>query len=200
MKTLLWMNTSILGLCIIVLREDIDIYYIAIPFLLSFIAILLILFSLKDGKQKSFGTPPFDDIENIKEDEWMKFQGLINMSKAHKFAFDHNAKIVETRASKISYATNLLISSVISIFIVVLLYLYQNYERRSQMADNNENNSTKSSSSKPTMSSATTKPEVMLSTNRFTTQDSIHGTFSIENYTQKSESQKKSNNNSLKDK
>jgi FtsZ-interacting cell division protein ZipA len=134
------------------------------------------------------------------EDEWMKFQGLINMSKAHKVAFDRNAIVVKTRASKISYATNLLISSVISIFIVVLLYLYQNYERRSQMTDNNENNSTKSSSSKPTMSSATTKPEVMLSTNRFTTQYLIHGIFSIENYTQKSESQKKSNNNSSKDK
>jgi hypothetical protein len=119
------------------------------------------------------------------------------MSKAHKVAFDRNAIIVKTRASKISRATNLLIFSIFSIFIMALIYfLYQNYERRSQMADKNENNSTQSSCSKPTMSSATTKPEVMLSTNSFIAQDSIKSNSMVKS----TQSQKKSNNNNSKDK
>ena len=43
MKTILWLNSSIIGLCLTALSKDIGLIYISMPFIFSFLGIITIL-------------------------------------------------------------------------------------------------------------------------------------------------------------
>lgn len=163
MKTILWLNSSIIGLSIATLTKDIFIGYLVVPFILSFFAILIILFALKDGRIKAFGTPDISDIETIKEGIDEKIMGLIQMNNSYKLAFDNNEKLIKKRAKKIAWATNKTIGAIISIpILLIIFYINSNLLKGgSKMAENDNPNT----STRPTMSSATSKPAVMMSTN-----------------------------------
>lgn len=163
MKTILWLNSSIIGLSIATLSKDIFIGYIAIPFALSFFAILTILFALKDGRIKGFGTPEISDIENIERGKNEKVMGLIQMNNSYKIAFDNNEKLIKKRATKIALATNKTIAAIISIpILLITFYINTNLLKGGSDMAENDNQTT---SSRPTMSSATSKPAAMMSTN-----------------------------------
>lgn len=163
MKTILWLNSSIIGLSIATLSKDISIGYIIVPFSLSFLAILIILFALKDGRIKAFGTPNIKDIEKIKEDDDEKVMGLIQMNNSYRLAFNNNEKLIKKRANKIACAINTTIGAIISIPILLSIFYIQSnlLKGGSKMAENDN----PSSSTRPTMSSATSKPAAMMSTN-----------------------------------
>ena len=161
MKTILWLNSSIIGLSIATLSKDIFIGYIIIPFILSFIAILIILLSLKGGRDKTFGSPDLFTIENIKDDKDEKVNGLIEMNNSFKLAFDSNSKLINKRGSKISKSITATISSIITIPILIIVFTVNlNLMKGEKMAENDNANT-----SRPNSSSATSKPAVSLSTN-----------------------------------
>ncbi len=171
MKTILWLNSSIIGLLIASLSKGIFIGYIAIPFIFSFLAILTILFALKDGRIKAFGTPNISDIQDIAQDENEKVMGLIQMNNSYKIAFDNNEKLIKKRAKKIALATNKTIVSFISIpILLIVFYCNSNLMKGGKpMAENDSQKPTV----RPTMSSATSKPAVMMSTNNINN-ESLH--------------------------
>ncbi len=127
MKTILWINTSIIGLTLTALAKNLVVIYISIPFIFSSIAIGTILFALKDGRVKSFGTPSIKQIENIKPDHFEKINGLIVLNESIEKALNNNIALISNRAAKIAFSTNMTIVSLISIFLmtifIVNLYL-----------------------------------------------------------------------------
>lgn len=123
MKTILWLNSSIIGLCLAALSNKIGIIYISMPFVFSFIGIITILYSLKDGRVKMLGTPSIESIENIKNDKYEKTNALITMNESFEKALINNTKLIEKRAKKIAFATNMSILSVTIIFIIAVLYV-----------------------------------------------------------------------------
>ena len=129
MKTLLWLNSSIIALIITIVLKNKDIYiiYIVIPFILSFLSILIILFSLKIGREKQLGTPPISVIEDIYQDKLEHINGLIKMSESFNNALNTNLNIIKLRGDKLSLSTNLTICSFISIVILFIIwYIYPN--------------------------------------------------------------------------
>lgn len=123
MKTILWLNSSIIGLCLTALSKDIGLIYISMPFIFSFLGIITILYSLKDGRTKTLGSPSIEFIQNIKPDEYEKINGLITMNESFEKALNNNIELIEKRAQKIAFSTNMTIISMISIFIISVLYV-----------------------------------------------------------------------------
>jgi hypothetical protein len=123
MKTVLWLNSSVIGLCLAAISKNIGIIYISMPFAFSFIGIMTILYSLKDGRTKTLGTPPIKSIEKINSNKYEKINGLITMNESFKKALDINIELIEKRAKKIAFATNMTILSISTIFIVGVLYV-----------------------------------------------------------------------------
>ena len=127
MRTILWLNSSFFAFIIaLISKENIHKFLIiamSIPFLFSFFAILFILFSLKEGRIKFFGTLQLEVINLIAQDENEKIQGLLDMNTSLNLAFNSNAEIVKKRANKIAKATNLTIMSAISIFLIIIFYV-----------------------------------------------------------------------------
>ncbi len=163
MKTLLWLNATILGLCLATLKEADNISIaisILIPFLLSFVAIFIVLLSLKSGRSKTFGAPSVEQIEKIEDNIWTKTQALVDINNSIIQAFDENSKIVQNRAKKISCATNLTILSMCTVFIAIVLYANTSYERRQQMSEKK-----KTQAPKPMVAVSTSQPSHKLYTN-----------------------------------
>lgn len=123
MKTVLWLNSSVIGLCLAAISKDIGIIYISMPFAFSFVGIMTILYSLKDGRTKTLGTPPIKSIENINSNKYEKINGLITMNESFEKALNSNIELIEKRAKKIAFATNMTILSISTIFIVGVLYV-----------------------------------------------------------------------------
>lgn len=123
MKTILWLNSSIIGLCLTALSKNIGLIYISMPFIFSFLGIITILYSLKDGRTKTLGSPSIEFIQNIKPDEYEKVNGLITMNESFEKALNNNIELIEKRAQKIAFSTNMTIISMISIFIISVLYV-----------------------------------------------------------------------------
>ncbi len=123
MKTILWLNSSIIGLCLTALSKDIGLIYISMPFIFSFLGIITILYSLKDGRTKTLGSPSIEFIQNIKPDEYEKVNGLITMNESLEKALNNNIELIEKRAQKIAFSTNMTIISMVSIFIISVLYV-----------------------------------------------------------------------------
>ena len=123
MKTILWLNSSIIGLCLTALSKDIGLIYISMPFIFSFLGIITILYSLKDGRTKTLGSPSIEFIQNIKPDEYEKVNGLITMNESFEKALNNNIELIEKRAQKIAFSTNMTIISMISIFIISVFYV-----------------------------------------------------------------------------
>jgi hypothetical protein len=124
MKTILWLNSSILAITItLLIKKDMQIIFLSLPFIFSSIAIFQILFSLKDGREKTFGTLPLSEIDKIPQDENEKAQGLYNMNTSLDIAFKANSSLVVKRGSKIGMATNFTILSAISIFTMIIIYV-----------------------------------------------------------------------------
>lgn len=185
MKTILWINTSIIGLVVLSFKEHFSDIFMAIPFVLSLFSILIILVSLKDGRVKYFGSPKIEELNNLQEDEYMKYRGLLNLSQSYKIAFDNNIRIVKDRGGKIAIAINFTILSIISIAILSITYYSLNFIKEENMSNEDK---TEVTISRPTKASKTAKPSISVATNN-TTMDyiSVERRVSI----QKSESTKK---------
>lgn len=123
MKTVLWLNSSVIGLCLAALSKNIGVIYISMPFAFSFFGIMTILYSLKDGRIKTLGTPSIKSIENIKPDQYEKINGLITMNESFEKALNKNIELIQIRAKKIAFATNMTILSISTIFIVGVIYV-----------------------------------------------------------------------------
>ncbi len=123
MKTILWLNSSVIGLCLAAVSKNFAIFYISMPFVFSYLAIITILYSLKDGRVKTLGTPPIKSIEDIIPNEYEKINGFITLNESYKKALDNNVELIQKRAKKIAFATNMTILSIISIFIIAVLYV-----------------------------------------------------------------------------
>lgn len=93
------------------------------PFVFSYLAIITILYSLKDGRIKTLGTPSIKSIENITPNEYEKINGFITLNESYKKALDNNVELIQKRAIKIAFATNMTILSIISIFIITVLHI-----------------------------------------------------------------------------
>jgi hypothetical protein len=123
MKTVLWLNSSVIGLCLAAISKNIGIIYISMPFAFSFVGIMTILYSLKDGRTKTLGSPPIKSIEKINSNKYEKINGLITMNESFEKALNKNIELIEKRAKKIAFATNMTILSISTIFIVGVLYV-----------------------------------------------------------------------------
>lgn len=123
MKTILWLNTTILALVIASLSKSIGIIFLSIPFVFSFLAIFNILKSLKDGREKTFGTFSLSHVNDLYSNDNAKIQGLYDMNNSLDIAFKNNADLVKKRAERIATATNYSIVSITTIFIMVILYV-----------------------------------------------------------------------------
>lgn len=117
MKTILWLNASILG-AILTQYKTLPCAICLLPSIaFSFFSLLLILYSLKTGQVKSFGQANIDEIENF-SDEFERISGISFMMFATREAFEHNLNIIERRAKKISKATTFTLVSLI----IIMLY------------------------------------------------------------------------------
>lgn len=123
MKTILWLNSSILALSITALSKNVGVIFISIPFVFSFLAILKILISLKDGREKTFGCFSLSHINELYSNENAKIQALYDMNNSLDIAFKNNSKLVKKRAERIASATTYSIISISSIFIMVIIYV-----------------------------------------------------------------------------
>jgi len=124
MKTLLWINMTILGFLIALIAKESSttiFLMLSIPFVFSFFAILLILKSLTDGRIKSFASPKFEDITKHLNQDFERQKGIITLISSLKKAFEANAQIVKKRADKIHTAINLTITSSIILFFIIIL-------------------------------------------------------------------------------
>ncbi len=167
MKTLLWINSVVLGLLTSLIANNIEnkiiLISISIPYFFSFMAIIILLLSLKDGRVKAFGTPNINNFENIQPNIWAKSQGLTNLNNSIKKAFDVNSDIVAKRGKKIAQAINFTIASVIFIFLISIAYA--NFILKQGGNVMSKNNKNIDFDERPKMSSSSSKPEVMLATN-----------------------------------
>jgi len=162
-KTILWINATILGLTIALFKDNFTIA-LSMPFMFSFLGIFVTLKGLKAGRIKAFCHPVAEAIENIKPDQYEKINGLIQMISAARKAFEKNENAVEMRAKAISSATNFTIMSVGSIFLIMLIHANLIYNKDSiAMSDEEET----SSSERIKMSSGTAEPAKMLSTSHY---------------------------------
>ena len=161
-KTILWVNASILGLIAALMKDAVHVVY-AIPFSFSFLAFLVTLFALKDGRTKAFGTPPVEDIDRIGEDDYEKANTYIQMISAARTAFEHNENVVVTRAKKIAAATTFTVWSVASMLLVALVYANtHHYPKEVIVSEKNEDTPV---DNRPKMTGGTAKPEKVLYTN-----------------------------------
>lgn len=101
-KTYLWLNTFIIGIAVIFIKEQaitpkILCSFISI-FALCIISMIVLVVALYYNKQKKFIFFKPEDIANIKDDKWSYTQGLINLINETKNAFDSNTEIVKFRA------------------------------------------------------------------------------------------------------
>lgn len=124
MKTILWLNSSILAITItLLIKKEIPVIFLSLPFIFSSIAIFHILLSLKDGREKTFGTLPLSEIDKIPQDENEKVQGLYDMNTSLDIAFEANSLVVKKRGAKIGKAINFTMLSAISIFFMIIIYV-----------------------------------------------------------------------------
>jgi hypothetical protein len=196
MKTLLWINSVILGLLTSLIASDIEskiiLMSLSIPYFFSFMAIIILLLSLKDGRVKAFGTPNISDLENIQPSIWAKSQGLTNINNSIKQAFDINSNIVAKRGRKIAQAINFTIASVIFIFLMSIAYSNFILKRGGNIVSENKKNT--DFDKRPKMSQSTSKPETMLATNNRNIEENQQFGFitaGMESLHEKSESKKK---------
>jgi len=167
MKTLLWINSVAIGLLTSFMTYDLKntfiILSISIPYTFSFMAIMILLISLKDGRVKAFGTPIINDFEDIEPNKWAKSQGLANINRSLKEAFDINSGIVIKRGEKIAQAVNFTILSVVFIFLTTIVYANLILTKGGNTMSENKKDT--NFDDRPKMSSSTSKPEIMLATN-----------------------------------
>lgn len=123
MKTLLWINMTIIGFVIALIAKEKStiLLMLSIPFVFSSFAILLILKSLTDGRIKSFASPKFDDITKHLNQDFERQRGIITLITSLTKAFEANAQIVKKRADKIHTAINFTITSSIVLFFIIIL-------------------------------------------------------------------------------
>ncbi len=159
-KTILWINASILGIVFTLLKTDLLIF-LSMPFIFSFLGIFITLLALKDGRAKAFGNPPMSAIEDIKDNKYEKTNGLIVMIRTAKYAFEFNEQLIQKRADKIAKATNFTVMSVACIFFIMLVYANMTITKGADVSkETNDPIDTR-----PKMSGATLKPEKKLITN-----------------------------------
>ncbi len=167
MKTLLWINSVVIGLLTSLMKYDLKntfiILSISIPYTFSFMAIMILLISLKDGRVKAFGTPSMNSLEDIEPNKWAKSQGLANINHSLKKAFDINSVIVIKRGERIARAVNFTILSVIFIFLITILHTNLILTKGGNTMSENKKDT--NFDDRPKMSSSTIKPELMLATN-----------------------------------
>lgn len=104
-KTYLWLNTFILGICFLFVKEKpitaFALEGLALALICCVISMGFLLFALYHNREKQFNYFDPKTIAKIEHNKWSYAQGLINLIEDTKKAFDFNSDIVKFRASSI---------------------------------------------------------------------------------------------------
>lgn len=129
-KTYLWLDSFILGICFLLLKEKSTTVIVLICLFLTLVFCVVsmgyLLYALYHNKPKQFIFFEPKQIAKIKNDKWSHAQCLINAICATKEAFDFNSKIVEFRATHIRKGGKLLFLSFL-FFALTTLFISYNY-------------------------------------------------------------------------
>ena len=123
MKTILWINASIIGAVVVQEAPLLYFKWLLIPFFFSFFAILLIVYSLKKGQTKSFGEADINKIEQLASDKFEHIHGLSIMMYTAKDALEQNLIIVAKRAKNLSGAITFTLVSLLALLLYIVLIL-----------------------------------------------------------------------------
>lgn len=148
-KTYLWLNTFILGVCFLFIKEKLINGYVltllVFSLLLCVISMSFLIYALYYNKPKSIIFLEPKEIIKYENNEFAYTRGLINLINATKKAFDHNFKIVEFKAVYIrrgglSLFLAFLCFAIATIFIS---YNYYNLNYRKEVAIMSDKNNDK---------------------------------------------------------
>ena len=148
-KTYLWLNTFILGVCFLFIKEELINGYVltllVFSLLLCVISMSFLIYALYYNKPKSIIFLEPKEIKEYKNNEFAYTRGLINLINATKKAFDHNFKIVEFKAvcirrGGLSLFLAFLCFAIAAIFIS---YNYYNLNYRKEVAIMSDKNNDK---------------------------------------------------------
>ena len=114
MKTIMWVNMTIMGIIATQHTHLLHKEWLLIPFSFSAFAFLLILWSLKTGRMKMLGHIASEEINNLNNDKYEVIHGLNMLISATEYALKNNAEIISTRGEIIAKATNFTLISMIS--------------------------------------------------------------------------------------
>lgn len=150
-KTYLWLNTFILGVCFLFIKEELINGYVltllVFSLLLCVISMSFLIYALYYNKPKSIIFLEPKKIKEYKNNEFAYTRGLINLINATKKAFDHNFKIVEFKAVCIRRGGLSLFLAflcfAIAIATIFISYNYYNLNYRKEVAIMSDKNNDK---------------------------------------------------------
>ena len=166
-KTYLWLNTFIIGIAVIFIKEQaitpkILCSFISI-FALCIISMIVLVVALYYNKQKKFIFFKPEDIANIKDDKWSYTQGLINLINETKNAFDSNTEIVKFRAVCIRIGAIFLILAFMA-FTSTTYYLLPYINHRKEVIIMPDDKPVKPDENKPITMSLSTNSQININT------------------------------------
>lgn len=167
-KTYLWLNTFIIGIAVIFIKEQaitpkILCSFISI-FALCIISMIALVVALYYNKQKKFIFFKPEDIANIKDDKWSYTQGLINLINETKNAFDSNTEIVKFRAVCIRIGAIFLILAFIAFTYTTTYYLLPYINHRKEVIIMPDDKPVKPDENKPITMSLSTNSQININT------------------------------------
>lgn len=197
-KTYLWLNTFIIGIAVIFIKEQaitpkILCSFISI-FALCIISMIALVVALYYNKQKKFIFFKPEDIANIKDNKWSYAQGLINLIHETKNAFDLNTEIVKFRAVWIRIGAIFLILAFMAFFTYTTTYyllLYINH--RKEVIIMPDDKPVKPDENKPITMSLSTNSQININTESINESTKENSGFNI---TADDKSQSDNNNSS----
>lgn len=195
-KTYLWLNTFIIGIAVIFIKEQaitpkILCSFISI-FALCIISMIVLVVALYYNKQKKFIFFKPEDIANIKDDKWSYTQGLINLINETKNAFDSNTEIVKFRAVCIRIGAIFLILAFMA-FTSTTYYLLPYINHRKEVIIMPDDKPVKPDENKPITMSLSTNSQININTESINESTKENSGFNI---TADDKSQSDNNNSS----
>ena len=117
MKTIMWVNTSILGFIFTQLKSLPYVEWLIVSIGFSSFAIFLIVYSLKEGQIKYFGHSDLEQLESLESNRTEHIRGIAIMIDTVEQAYNNNIHIVQQRAKKLSGATTFTLFSFLNLSI-----------------------------------------------------------------------------------
>lgn len=199
-KTYLWLNTFIIGIAVIFIKEQaitpkILCSFISI-FALCIISMIALVVALYYNKQKKFIFFKPEDIANIKDNKWSYAQGLINLINETKNAFDLNTEIVKFRAFYIRIGAIFLILAFMAFTTYTTTYYLLPYiNHRKEVIIMPDDKPVKPDENKPITMSLSTNSQININTESINESTKENSGFNIT-----ADDKSQSDNNSSNDK